>query len=131
VNLRDMLFVDFRRSELTNFVDLAQKNPNCRNFGTKDVVALVSTNRTQVIWVKGFYTINVKGQPQVRYLRSERCRLLEGEKWNPLRIGDYARQAGFTITNFYIIEKKLAPLVKKVDKLKKEWGIKGIVKEAA
>ena len=130
VNLKDMIYVDFRRSELTNFVELAQKNPNCRNFGTKDVVALINTGRTQVIWVKGFYTINVKGQPQVRYLRSERIRLLDGQKWNPLRIGDYARQSGFVISNFHIIEKKLAPLKKQVKELKKEWGIKGIVRAA-
>lgn len=127
--LKDMLFVDFRRSELTNFMEIVQKNPSYRAFGVKDAVALVSSNRSQIIWIRGFYAINVKGQPAVQFLRSERIRLLDGQKWNPLRVGDYARQAGFVITNFDVIEKRLAPLKKKITDLKKTW--KSEIKRAA
>lgn len=128
--LRDVIFVDFRRSELTNFLEISSKNPSLKNLGTKDVIAIVNTARNQIIWIRGFYLINMKGLTQAKYLRSERTRLLDGQKWNPLRIAEYARQAGFAITNFHIIDKKLAPMVKQVKELKKKWGIRGVVKAA-
>ncbi len=120
MNLKHIETCDFRRSEVTNFIELIQRKPALRALGKRDVVGLLNKSRTQIIWVHGFYVTNIKGMVQAKYIRSERLRMLDNEKWNPLRVEDYSRQAGFAITNFEFIDKALAPLKKQVDKAKKE-----------
>lgn len=121
MNIKHVEICDFRRSELTNCVGIIHKHPRLGGLGKKDVIMLVNLTHTQVVMVMGFFTTDVYGLTQTRYLHSEKLRMLNGEKWNPWRIRDYARRMGVTITNFHLIEAALTPMKTEVEELKIEW----------
>lgn len=69
--------VDFRRSELTNMLELQQRHARLRTLGKNDVVVLKNTKGNQLIFVYGFYAFSQAGMMPARYLRSEKLRLID------------------------------------------------------
>lgn len=108
--------VDFRRSELTNITTLQQAHPRLRALGKNDVVLLRNLGGNQLVFIHGFYLFNVKDMAQARYLRSERLRLLNGSVWDPIKLKDYARQAGIRLENVELYERVVAKLAKAIKK---------------
>ena len=119
MNIKHVEVCDFRRSELTNFMAVLHHHPELKKLGKRDIVMLVNLTKTQIVMIMGFFTTNVKGMAQTKYIRSEKIRMLEGEQWNPLRVADYAARAGIPITNFHLLD----TLKNQVEEIKQSWQL--------
>lgn len=127
MRIRHVEIVDFRRNELTNLNILYRNRPGLAGLGTHDAVIFINMMHTQVVIVMGIHIVDVKGMPTARYIRSEKLRMMDGAKWNPLRIAEYARQMKIPLLNFSAIEQALAPLRKQVTEIKQAWDFDEII----
>jgi hypothetical protein len=104
--------MDFRKSEFTNFSELIKKTPRLKLLGKRDVVLIRNLQGDQIIFIHGFYVVKDElRNKDVRFLRSERIRLMNGATWNPLMVKDYAKQVGLNLENLLSFEEHLERIV--------------------
>ena len=89
MRLRFVKRCSFRKSELTNFQEMAVTERS--QLKTGDCVMLLSLSENQLVFVYGFTDF---GRGTV--LRSERLRLSAGT-WDPLMLAEYAAKAGIEL----------------------------------
>jgi hypothetical protein len=88
--------VDFRKSEVTNWTELAKKGMIARHLGENEVVLLVNKKRTQIVFVSA-----AKAWPgrkhAISIVHSRRLRITSGGSWNPLMLNNYAEEVGISL----------------------------------
>ena len=99
MRLKYIAYVDFRKSERTNFLEL-KKSKKLPKLGKNDVVLLVSKSENQCVFVYGFVEFTTEDKTgrerDVEICRSERLRI-RGSSWNPLMIRNYAEHVNINI----------------------------------
>ena len=99
---------DFRKNELTNYIEILKKRP--LKLGADDCVLLINHQEDQLIFIFGFdHAKDTKGEKRM-VLRSEKLRLTSEErdaegnvirrhigKWEPLLLANYAERAGIEL----------------------------------
>jgi hypothetical protein len=110
MRLRHVATVDFRKSELSNYVDIVREHAQLSKLGKEDVVLFLSRGMDQVIFVHGFSEVHGdKGKSL--FIRSVRLRMIRGSTWNPLMIVNYAKQAGIQLKGLKTFEEHYKELV--------------------
>lgn len=110
MRLRYVETVDFRKSELTCWLEIAKRRPAlARRLKTDDVVTLASMSGDQLVFLHGFSEVDGK-----QVLRSTRLRL-RGGRWNPLMLANYAKDAGIALSGLRTYEQHLAEVVARVE----------------
>jgi hypothetical protein len=105
LRLRYIDAVDFRASEMTNYMLALRKQPSLGRFKSNDAVLFLSKKRDQLIFVYGFFMTN--GEDGVRrFLRSERLRL-DGGTWDALMLQNYANDVGIRLEGIKTFEEHL------------------------
>jgi len=98
MRLRAVLTADFRKNELTNYVEACERFPQLKELGPHDVVALHSQSGGQVVFVYAPMEVEPANGRTRKVLRSERVRLTEGHgQWSELMIADYAERVGIRL----------------------------------
>lgn len=96
MRLRQIEQVDFRRSEQTNFLAFTKENPAvAASLKIEDAILFINKKMDQLVFVHGFKHLTTAGR-SYRVLTSQRVRL-KGGRWNPLRLADYATDAGLPL----------------------------------
>ena len=115
LRLRYIGTVDFRASEMTNYLLAIREQPSLAKLKKDDAVLFLSRKGDQLIFVHGFSMTN--GQKgAIRFLRSERLRL-DGGVWDALMLQNYARMVGIHLMGIKTFEEHLQAAV---DALKAE-----------
>jgi hypothetical protein len=105
--------VDFRKSEHTNYLEWAKERDNrdlAAQLGQHDVIALISTGRTQIVFVHGFDQLKNEDGAVRHVLHSQRLRITDG-RWDPYMIANYARSVGITLTGLRYFEEHFGYLI--------------------
>jgi hypothetical protein len=94
-------FVDFRKSEMTNWEEFARKRSNrelVQRLGRNDCVMFTSTAEDQLVFVSGFREVvdETAQTGQREILATRRLRMRNG-RWSPKLLVDYARDVGINI----------------------------------
>lgn len=109
VRLRMVVTCDFRRSELTNFLDNRLVPKKIRDdMGPRDVVVLKPTSGTQVVFV--FRPVEVtreKDGAALPVLPSLRLRLPLNRSWDPAMLAEYAGEVGLEIKGAKTLKQQL------------------------
>lgn len=106
MKLRYVETVDFRKSELTCWLEIAKQRPGlARRLKADDVVTLASMTGDQLVFLHGFSEVDGK-----QVLRSTRLRL-RGGRWNPLMLANYAKDAGISLSGLKTYEQHVAEIV--------------------
>lgn len=93
--------VSFRKSEATNFAET--RGHATLNKG--EVICFYSARGDQVVFVYRKITVEgADGKRAFEVLASQRLRLISGETWNPLMLGNYAQRAGLKIDNLKLFQ---------------------------
>jgi hypothetical protein len=99
---RIVRFVDFRKSEMTNYVEFSRKRTNrelIQSLGPNDCIMFTSTAEDQLVFVSGFRQIADPGATATterEILCSRRLRLRNG-RWSPQLLVNYGEMAGLKI----------------------------------
>jgi hypothetical protein len=98
---RIVRFVDFRKSEMTNYEEFARKRSNkelVASLGPLDCVMFTSTGEDQLVFISGFRQIADVGRTATEreILCSRRLRLRNG-RWSPQLLVNYGDMAGIKI----------------------------------
>jgi hypothetical protein len=91
-------FVDFRKSEMTNWEEFARKRGNkevVKRLGPNDCVMFTSTGEDQLVFLSGFRQLE-EAAVEREILFSRRLRLRNG-RWTPQMLVNYGRDAGIQI----------------------------------
>jgi len=103
VRLKYIGRADFRKSELTNYVEL-----NCRSLKADEVACLVSSTGQQIVFVYALESVSrvLKRGDEVEslVLRSVRLRLTNGGRWDPMMLGNYAKEVGLHLEGIKLFE---------------------------
>ena len=108
MKIRRIETADFRRSELTMFNDFTALNRRfVDQLRADDVIVFASKTGNQLLFVHGFtqFTSANDGQPRTAIM-SIRHRILNGV-WNPLRLANYATEAGLKVEGLKVYEEHL------------------------
>lgn len=102
MRLRYVGVADFRRSELYNYREVVEKQPELADLKPGEVVCLRSGTGTQIVFVLGVLKVEgrlIRGRESaVRHvLRSERLRITDGGEWDDLMVVDYAERVGIRL----------------------------------
>ena len=97
VRLKGVQIVDFRKSDVTLYLEWARDNPGVR-MGADDAICFVSGSGDQIMFVRKLVTVdnvNERGKSQYTIVPSLRLRL-DGT-WHPYMLAYYAEQVGLDI----------------------------------
>lgn len=109
MRLRYIAQVSFQSSEATNFQTFSRKNPELvKRLSETDVIAFVSLSGDQLVFIHGFTEIDGE-KGALKVLSSRRLRMTGGT-WNPLRLANYAEEAGLQLDGLKKFEKYYAEL---------------------
>lgn len=106
MRLRYVETTDFRRSELTCWLDIVSRRPELRRLKGEDVVLLVSMSGDQLVFLHGFSEVRGK-----EVLRSTRFRI-QNSQWNPMMLANYAKAAGIQLAGLKTYEEHVERLLK-------------------
>lgn len=107
MRLRYVETVDFRKSELTSWLEIAKRRPElARKLKSGDVVTLASMSGDQLVFLHGFLEIDGK-----QVLSSTRLRLRNG-RWNPLMLANYAKEVGLPLAGLKTYEEHVERILK-------------------
>lgn len=102
MRLKSIARADFRKSEYTNFLEI-----DCR-LKADEVVCLVSSTGQQIVFVYALDSVTGTfkrgGEVERVVLRSVRLRLTSGGKWDPMMLGNYAKDAGLHLEGIKLFE---------------------------
>lgn len=93
--------VSFRLSEQTSFDHIVKRS---QRFSLRhdEVVVLLSQTEDQLIFVSGYTPL----EDGAKVLTSWRLRLTKGT-WDVLRLKEYARNVGLTVTDWSVLDKSM------------------------
>ena len=108
MRIKQIKEADFRSSELSLFREFSARNRSvAQQLRRDDVVVFVSKTGNQILFVHGF-TPFLEGPNGARReaLMSIRHRIIGGT-WNPLRLANYALEAGIEVQGLRLYEEHL------------------------
>jgi len=110
MRLKYIAQVDFRKSEETNFLEHHVQKRGRKFFKRSalkpgEVACLIASSGKQIVFVynPGLVAEN-DGLDERSVLHSERLRLTNGGRWNPLMLGNYASQVGIQLEGIRLFE---------------------------
>jgi len=121
MRLRAVLTADFRKNEMTNYVEACERFPQLKELGPHDVVAFHSQSGGQVVFVHGFLEVEPANGRTRRVLRSERVRLTDAHaSWSELMIADYAERVGIRLEGIKKFAEHMIELRKGLEEMWKQ-----------
>jgi hypothetical protein len=93
--------VSFRLSEQTSFDHIVKQGTRF-SLRHDEVVVLLSQTEDQLIFVSGYTPLD----DGAKVLTSRRLRLTKGT-WDALRLKEYARNVGLTVTDWSVLDKSM------------------------
>lgn len=108
MRLKYIAQADFRKSEQTNFLEhhvqkRGRKLEKRQALKPGEVACLVASSGKQVVFVYNPDRVG-DGEEERPVLHSERLRLTGGGRWDPLMLGNYARQVGIQLEGIRLFE---------------------------
>lgn len=118
MRIRRIEKANFCKSERTLFEEFTKKNQTfVRSLGPEGVVVFLSLTGNQMLFVHGFHRID-EGYPHaVQVLMSIKYRIVGGT-WNPMRLANYAKEAGLKIEGLKLFEEHYQHLLEKTERKK-------------
>ena len=99
LKLKAFAYVDFRKSEKTNFEEFINSDPSAK-LRKGETVLFINQANDQYVFVEAadeFHEFDAKGsRVNVKVLASQRFRI-SGTKWDPMMLSKYAERAGISI----------------------------------
>ena len=125
MRLKYIAQADFRKSEQTNFLEhhvqkRGRKLEKRQALKPGEVACLVATSGKQVVFVYNpDHVVGDDGQDERSVLHSERLRLTGGGRWDPLMLGNYARQVGIQLEGIRLFEQHFEEMKRERSRLRK------------
>lgn len=109
IRVKSVKVVSFSESDATHWEKWAQEFPElAATFGRHDVVCFVSRVRDQQYFSHGWQWMDgVNPGEKVRVLRTTERMRIDGGRWEPKMLGNYAHMAGFRIVGQQLYQDEL------------------------